>query len=132
MVHDSAPGAANRPLRPPFAGTRRDLRSPITLKRHDFGLAAGRDLAKIGLYTSMKYAIEHLRFDPASGCHGIKVRLFNDDATPYAYSVTLRTGRAVTTTRSIPAKCTSCIAAINASCVEAIAWAKDHGATEAM
>ena len=38
-------GAANRPLRPPFAGTRRDLWLPI---RCDFGLETGRYLAKIG------------------------------------------------------------------------------------
>jgi hypothetical protein len=36
------------PLRPPFAGTRRDLWLPIPLKRCDFGLETGRDLAKIG------------------------------------------------------------------------------------
>jgi hypothetical protein len=40
-------GAANRPLRPPLAGTRRDLWLPILLKRCDFSLETGRYLAKI-------------------------------------------------------------------------------------
>jgi hypothetical protein len=44
----SAPVPPTSPLRPPFAGTRRDLWLPIPLKRCDLGLETGRDLAKIG------------------------------------------------------------------------------------